>query len=361
MHYFQLSSADEVPNWSEISNIASERTLCVGDEHWDFASMYSDDMQVRAATIWNGALVVVHRDRGLTRPGAAQRWNGSSWETLGTFTGGIGGRSVAVFNGDLIVGGSFESVSGTAANNIAAYDGTTWSSLGSGLTWQLGADNTPAVLALAVFQGQLIAAGGDISHAGGVPVMNIARWTGSAWQSMPSLPTASVGALAVHDGSLFAGTHRGIGSDLTNVYRWNGSSWEAIGTGMDGPPLALITDGTGLIAAGSFSHIGGITAAVARWNGSSWAALGSGDWGSEHIIRALSIYEGDLIAGGEFTLADGTPASGIARWDGGAWHRMGCPPLRPAPSAAGFDVYFLGTLDGGLAAGYYDGVARWTD
>ncbi|MBL8047000.1 MAG: hypothetical protein JNL09_10685, partial [Anaerolineales bacterium] len=32
---------------------------------------------------------------------------------------------------------------------------------------------------------------------------------------------------------------------------------------------------------------------------------------------------GDLIAGGEFTRADGQPAQAIARWDGTQWHPMG--------------------------------------
>ena len=58
-------------------------------------------------------------------------------------------------NGDLIAGGSFSSVGGVAANNIARWNGWTWAPMGSGMD-----DNFPAVLALAVLpNGDLIAGG----------------------------------------------------------------------------------------------------------------------------------------------------------------------------------------------------------
>jgi hypothetical protein len=50
-----------------------------------------------------------------------------------------------------VVGGEFVSVGGVAVNNVAGWDGTTWAPLGDGLLGPVGA--------LAVFQGQLYAAG----------------------------------------------------------------------------------------------------------------------------------------------------------------------------------------------------------
>lgn len=47
------------------------------------------------------------------------------------------------------------------------------------------------------------------------------------------------------------------------------------------------------------------------WDGSTWSTLGSGMNGS---VRALTIYDGHLMAAGSFTQADNKPASLIAEW-----------------------------------------------
>src|SRR3990170_4178564 len=61
----------------------------------------------------------------------------------------------------LVVGGSFKVAGDIVTNNIAAWDGTAWHALGSGVT---GTD--PAVHALAAYNGRLIAAG-SFASAGG--------------------------------------------------------------------------------------------------------------------------------------------------------------------------------------------------
>jgi len=75
--------------------------------------------------------------------------------------------AMAVYNGALYVGGSFDTAGSVAANNIARWDGTNWSALGSGITGE--------VRSLAGYNGDLYA-GGPLSAAGGVPTSNIARW-----------------------------------------------------------------------------------------------------------------------------------------------------------------------------------------
>src|SRR5690349_6754761 len=79
----------------------------------------------------------------------------------------------------LVVGGFFTSVGGaTAANEIAMWDGSSWHPMGSGM-----AGSGASVLALAVFNNQLIAAG-TFTSAGGVAANNIAAWNGSSWQPL---------------------------------------------------------------------------------------------------------------------------------------------------------------------------------
>jgi hypothetical protein len=62
-------------------------------------------------------------------------------------------------------------------------------------------------------------------------------------------------------------------------------------------------DGNGphkeLLIVGGFSVAGDMVANnIAAWDGNSWQPLGSGINGS---VRALTVYNGELIAGGEFT------------------------------------------------------------
>ena len=40
-------------------------------------------------------------------------------------------------------------------------------------------------------------------------------------------------------------------------------------------------------------------------------------------VSALTVYNGELIAGGDFTTAGGTRASYIARWNGATWQPLG--------------------------------------
>ena len=85
--------------------------------------------------------------------------------------------------------------------------------------------------------------------------------------------------------------------------------------------LALAVYEGDLIAAGNFTTAGGVTVnRIARWNGETWSALGSG---LNDAVGALAVYNGELIAGGRFTTAGGVKANQIARWDGYQWQPLG--------------------------------------
>ena len=81
--------------------------------------------------------------------------------------------ALAVSGSTLYAGGDFTSAGGAPANHIAAWNGSSWSALGSGMDGY-------AVYALAV-SGSTLYAGGDFTTAGGVPANHIAAWNGSSW------------------------------------------------------------------------------------------------------------------------------------------------------------------------------------
>jgi hypothetical protein len=67
-----------------------------------------------------------------------------------------------------------------------------------------------------------------------------------------------------------------------------------------------------LIAGGYFTTAGDVNAsAIARWDGTNWQPLGSG---MNRYVYALTVYNGELIAGGDFTTAGGKASAYWARW-----------------------------------------------
>ncbi|MBK9048302.1 MAG: T9SS type A sorting domain-containing protein [Bacteroidetes bacterium] len=104
------------------------------------------------------------------------------------------------FNGNLVIGGMFSSVNGTAATNIALLTGTNWSSLGSGLTGSQGRVST-----LSMYHNKLYA-GGGFTESGGTVLNNIAEWNGFNWSDVSGgLPDGTVLCLKPFLGSLICG------------------------------------------------------------------------------------------------------------------------------------------------------------
>src|SRR5262249_20186420 len=149
---------------------------------------------------------------------------------------------------------------------------------------------------------------------------NVAKWDGSGWSALGSgvddVPYSipSVYALTVSGSNVYVGGYFAMagGSPATNVARWNGSSWSALGSGMKGTVNALAVWGSELYAGGSATAGGKAADSIAKWDGSSWSALGSG---MDNQVSALAVLGGSLYAGGYFTMASGNPANYVARWD----------------------------------------------
>jgi hypothetical protein len=81
-----------------------------------------------------------------------------------------------------------------------------------------------------------------------------------------------------------------------------------------------------VIAGGNFTMAGGASVVhVARFDGVSWAPLGTGPTGGSGSgwVHALASYGGLLYAGGDFAFAGSISANGIASWNGSAWARVG--------------------------------------
>lgn len=95
--------------------------------------------------------------------------------------------------------------------------------------------------------------------------------------------------------------------------------WTNLGRGMNAPVNALAVLATGeLVAGGEFTLAEGLPVGyLARWNGTNWVPLGGGLNSSVNALAVLP--NGDLVAGGKFSHAGGSLAVRVARWDGATW------------------------------------------
>ena len=123
--------------------------------------------------IHNGELYVAGEGSGAVKTCVA-KWTGSSWFPLDTEGGNTNIWSLASYNGQLYAGGNFSNFNNTGASGVARWNGTSWSSIGAGVSF---------VNALAVFNNKLIV-GGSFTTAGGVAVNNIASWDGTTWSKL---------------------------------------------------------------------------------------------------------------------------------------------------------------------------------
>lgn len=216
----------------------------------------------------------------------------------------------------MVVGGEFAMAGGwLPVNKIAAWDGSEWSTFGSGI--EAGSSSTVINSLVTLNDGSLVAAG-DFTIAGGVSARRVARWDGTAWSAFGSGLTGIVQAIAVRpNGDLIA-----VGNFSGQVMRWDGVSWNLLGGGvtLNGPTYAVLALSNGdVIIGGDFTMVNGQPATrVARWNETTgWSAMGSGLNRKVRALAALS--NGDIVAGGEFL----TGPRFAARWDGAAWQSMG--------------------------------------
>jgi len=146
-----------------------------------------------------------------------------------------------------------------AANGLAKWDGTSWSSLGF----------TGVVSALAV-DGNNLYVGGSYTNAGGVTTTNIGFWDGTPgmpWVRRNTAQWYAVKALAIQNGQVY------VGGFFTTAVRNSRPTWR-FGPGRPGRQLARGSMG---------------------WESPRWGST-----------------TGELFASGTFNQAGGMPASGIA-------------------------------------------------
>ncbi len=288
---------------------------------------------------------------GVPVKGIAQ-WDGQHWSALGSgFNGPV--KALEVFDDDgdgpnkpaLYAGGTFSIAGEVEAMHIAKYQNGTWYPVGGGVSQYWG------VYALATFDDDgdgprppSLFAAGDFHTAGSVSASRIAKWDGSSWSSLGSGLNSQAKCLVAHDddgsgphaAALYVGgTFSTAGTtQAKGIAKWDGSTWSALGSGTTSSVYSLLSidmDEGGpnsplLFAGGTFTSIGGVSARyVAKWDGANWSSPGNTSafipWG-----YSLAAYKDAYCAGGPSVFIGGGGNAGaigslgsVAQWNGDSW------------------------------------------
>jgi len=363
----------------------SWNTLGTGEiDGFVFAMAVSDD-----GTLYAGGAFETIRGTDAT---ALAMWDGSAWSAVGTgldnyeFTGGLGvsNESIAALefgpDGTLYAGGVMTSIDGVAVNNIAMYDGSTWSAMGAGLTCCEAGFGSSGVQTIEVTDDNTVWAAGKFgeTNENGDFYERIAHWNGSNWSTPmhvagPVIDIAVDGNDRIYVGGDFS-HYRPNFEDGPNIpanrllYSVDtGVSWSAFGV----EPDVGVTSATGggevfdvevgsdgnLYIAGQFTSVVGteITDA-AVWDGTTWTAVGGGVSGGDSELFAMAETEAGWYFGGLFNQAgDLMTVGNVALFTGTDWAPLGAG-LTGLPGISGVPYSMALGPDGDLyASGFFTG------
>ena len=254
------------------------------------------------------------------------------WES-GFHQPGVSGTVYAMVrdnSGNIYVGGEINTAGGVTVNNLAMWDGTTWRDMGGGVTIASG---TARVSALAVDTNNNLIVGGYFDQAGGTAANNLAVWNGTGWQELGGGVNGSVMAIKVISGSLNVGGGMYVGGSFSQVgtvaanniayFNFQPGSWLTLGGGVDDTVnvIELETTSNSLFVGGDFSAAGETPAyRIARYDRTLiWHGVGGGLMSLGGEIKAL--------------LAVGRVSGGYDLYVGGAFAQVGS--VAPTTSPAG--------------------------
>jgi hypothetical protein len=200
------------------------------------------------------------------------KWDGERWSALGAGVDGCKDLScapavyaLAVHGDRLYAGGRFSKAGDSSANGIAMWDGRQWLPFGSGLS--IG-DYDGVVHALAIGDESLYA-GGMFRSAGGTAANNIARWDGHAWHALGTGVGGGlerVLSLALKGEELYVGGNFTVAGNVkvANAALWSNGHWSAPDVQARGPIHDILVNGSDVHWAGAAGTMGDATVLAAQ-------------------------------------------------------------------------------------------------
>lgn len=254
----------------------------------DFTQFNDGTPANRVARIRNGVLMPM-----------ADGLNSSVWDLV-------------VHNGGLYAVGPFTASGSAQVLRVAHWSGNAWVSMGQGLTG--------VGLSIVPFQGSLHVGGANIMSDGS----NAASWDGQKWVSItpilhPGTQTpATIRALAVHNGLLYAGASVGTGLNH-QIFRLrpDRSGWDPVGDVFNQVTLSMVSHQGRLYVAGFFNAIGSSAIdglAVLDEVNNRFERLGDGLNRGATVNNLYSDVDGVWFAGGGIRSSGSLALTNFGKW-----------------------------------------------
>ena len=304
-------------------------------------------------------------------------WDGEKWEPVGGLNELIDLYAVEEHSTDesgsesrlLVVGGSFNHIAGEQSANVAAWDGSQWSSLASSMTHRNGWGTRVNHLLSFDDDGDgpgssALYAAGSFTSIDGVACVGLARWDGLTWSSvgegLDGLNGVEIASLEFWDADpseqsepllVVGGSFDKAGSiPVTGIAVWDGDTWSRVGDALSGQvdSMAVVEEGvsggpaTGLYVSGSMTYGDGrILQGIMKLENGTWSLIGGRKLsGSEWLpvggltsagARAMKSLDPDDSGGlsaslfilGWAIFEDDSQSYAMARWDGQEWSPVG--------------------------------------
>lgn len=336
------NSSHGMLTWNgQLVNLGSYNNPCNRVSTWDGTNWNclggGVGIVARAGTDWNGNLVVVGDFWNNFQPcsgcNGVAVWDGSTWSALDQgFNNDV--LTCTVYNGDLIIGGDFTEANGIPISRVARWNSTLmkFETMGTDTSF----DND--VRCMTVFNGELYV-GGDFNNVDGNPPSDgLVKWDpstqswvgGNSGVDLVGGVNETVRVLYVNpnDGNLYMGGHfpelidgDSINPDynMAGIAMYDGSNWFSLGTGLDNYCRAIHEYNGNLIVGGYFNIADGVTCnRIAKWNTTTQTfspmGLGFDGIGPDEYVKSATVWNGIFFAGGAYTQAEGSPMNYIAQW-----------------------------------------------
>ncbi|MEM8487573.1 MAG: T9SS type A sorting domain-containing protein [Bacteroidota bacterium] len=295
---------------------------------WSSSTDFVNDVAVIGDSVYFAGLFNRELDDGSRESvRGVIRWDGQDWEALGRVTAFPGGsaaaRSLAVFNDELYLGGAFAEVNDMPFNHLARWDGSAWQTVGD-VDWE----RFRSVNSITASGDSLYVTGNYTDVLGAPTPYGIAIWDGTSWDTFEDPNASLTGAgrvVALGDSIFIQGNinNPDFGLSDTGNFKmavYNGQSWQAVRGRFDGSALVGQVD----MVAYEGELVVGFSQAVQRLTPDGFRSLDRLNTGLNGIVEDMVVdAEGLLYVVGDFNEAGGQPSVAVARWDGVSWETYG--------------------------------------
>lgn len=268
---------------------------------------------VRSIISYNGELYVggqIVKFGNVFTNGVA-KWDGNQWQSIVSITdNGQFGKvfDLAVLNNELYIAGEFDNLNGMPANGVAKFDGQTWNTFPT-------IDQNGVAYCVALYNGELYV-GGDFNAGSGLN--DIVKWNGLSWVTVGggfSGSNTAVNDLIVYNGELYVGGwfKTTYGDPGNHIVSWNGTGWNSLQGGTQpGNVTCMHIFKNELYIGGQLSSAGTIPVDyISKWNGTNWLNTGGN---FDNTVLSFTSSPNELFIGGGFWTVNSVTVNRIAKY-----------------------------------------------